>query len=213
MALSSYRLGDLVILSNLTEYDKNKILINYPNSFGSDYIKLNLPSTVFTDKIENNIKHMSNIVLTFIQNNPNLFPDDIEDSIVIHARLGDVVAGNNDHEIVKRPLDIDFLKSIINSINVPFKNIYVIGKCHFGDTSFNMKYYDDCISLSNKYINDIIKEFNAIHFNSNDSDIDLCLAIKSKIFIQGKGNYSQIILEIRKYLNKINIETNKIIWY
>ena len=213
MALSSYRLGDLVILSNLTEYDKNKILINYPNSFGSDYIKLNLPSTVFTDKIENNIKHMTNIVLTFIQNNPNLFPDDIEDSIVIHARLGDVVAGNNDHEIVKRPLDIDFLKSIINSINVPFKNIYVIGKCHFGDTSFNMKYYDDCISLSNKYINDIIKEFNAIHFNSNDSDIDLCLAIKSKIFIQGKGNYSQIILEIRKYLNKITIETNKIIWY
>jgi hypothetical protein len=213
MALSSYRLGDLVILSNLTEYDKNKILINYPNSFGSDYIKLNLPSTVFTDKIENNIKHMTNIVLTFIENNPNLFPDDIEDSIVIHTRLGDVVAGNNDHEIVKRPLDIDFLKSIINSINVPFKNTYVIGKCHFGDTSFNMKYYDECISLSNKYINDIINEFNAIHYNSEDPDIDLCLAIKSKIFIQGKGNYSRLILEIRKYLNKINIETNKLLFY
>jgi hypothetical protein len=213
MALSSYRLGDLVILSNLTEYDKNKILINYPNSFGSDYIKLNLPSTVFTDKIENNIKHMTNIVLTFITNNPNLFPDDIEDSIVIHARLGDVVAGNCDHEIVKRPLDIDFLKSIIYSINVPSKNIYIIGKCHFGDTTFNMKYYDDCVSLSNKYINDIIKEFNAIHFNSDDPDIDLCLAVKSKIFIQGKGNYSTLILEIRKYLNKINIETNKTFVY
>ena len=211
--LSSYRLGDLVVLSNLTEKEKNKILVNYPNSFGADYIKLNLPSTVFTDKIENNIKHITKIVLTFIENNPNLFPNDIEDSIVIHARLGDVVADIHDFDIAKRPLDINFLKSIVNSISVPYNNIYVIGKCHFCDKHFNMEFYDECVLLSNKYMNELINEFNAIHFNSDNPDIDLCLAIKSKIFIQGKGYYSQLILEIRKYLNKLNIETNRTFLY
>ena len=64
-----------------------------------------------------------------------------------------------------------------------------------------MNKYDECLLLSNKYLNDIINEFNGIHFNSGNPDIDLCFAIKSKIFIQGKGNYSKLILEIRKYLN------------
>jgi hypothetical protein len=206
--LSSYRLGDLVILSNLTDYEKNKLCLEHPNSFGCEYIKLDLPSTIFTDKIENNIKHISMIVLKFIENNSHLFPSDIEDSIVIHARLGDVLAGINSFEIIKRPLEINNLKSFVSSITEPYKNIYIIGKCHFGDSTFDMNKYDECIELSDKYLNDIIREFNGIHFNSGNPDIDLCFAIKSKIFIQGKGNYSKLILEIRKYLNLKNIETN-----
>ena len=35
--LSSYRLGDLVLLQ-LSEDEKNEILIEHPNSIGSDYI-------------------------------------------------------------------------------------------------------------------------------------------------------------------------------
>lgn len=199
--LSSYRLGDLVILSNLTDNEKNKLCLEHSNSFGSEYIKLNLPSTIFTDNIENNIKHISIMVLNFIENNSHLFPNDIEDSIVIHARLGDVLAGMNNFEIINRPLDINYLKSIITSITEPYKNVYIIGKCHFGYGTFDMNKYDECLLLSNKYLNDIINEFNGIHFNSGNPDIDLCFAIKSKIFIQGKGNYSKLILEIRKYLN------------
>ena len=206
--LSSYRLGDLVILSNLTENEKNKLCLEHPNSFGNDYIKLNLPSTIFTDKIENNIKHITEIILNFIKNNSDLFPDDIEDSIVIHTRLGDAIAGEAFCEILKRPLNIDILKYHINPIKESYKNIYVIGKCHFGDTTFDMNKYDECILLSDKYLQDIIKEFNAIHFNSNNPDIDLCCAIKSKLFVQGSGNYSKLILEIRKYLNLQNIVTN-----
>jgi len=75
--LSSYRLGDLVILSNLTEYEKNKLCLEHPNSFGDEYIKLNLPSTIFTNKIENNIIHITSIVTNFINNNNGLFPHDI----------------------------------------------------------------------------------------------------------------------------------------
>ena len=205
--LSSYRLGDLVILSNLTENEKEKLCLEHPNSFGDEYIKLNLPSTIFTNKIENNIKHITSIVTNFINNN-GLFPSDIEDSIVIHLRLGDVIAGLNNFEIAKRPLDIDLLQSIISSIKEPYKNIYIIGKSHYGSSTFDINKYDECKLLSDKYLNDCLSRFNAIHFNSNNPDIDLCCAIKSKLFIQGKGNYSKLILEIRKYLNLNSIQTN-----
>jgi|688.fasta_scaffold05171_8 hypothetical protein len=210
--LSSYRLGDLVILSNLTEYEKEKLCLEHPNSFGDEYIKLNLPNTIFTNKIENKIKNITSIVSNFINNN-DLFPSDIEDSIVIHIRLGDVLAGLNNCETSKRPLDIDFLQSIIDSIKEPYKNIYIIGKSHYGSSSFDIDKYDECKLLSDKYLNDCLARFNAIHFNSNNPDIDLCCAIKSKLFIQGKGNYSKLILEIRKHLNLNSIETNYDIYY
>jgi hypothetical protein len=211
--LSSYRLGDLVILSNLTEYEKDKLCLEHPNSFGDEYIKLNLPNTIFTNKIENKIKNITSIVINKINQNNDLFPSDIEDSIVIHLRLGDVLAGLNNCETSKRPLDIDFLQSIIVSIKEPYKNIYIIGKSHYGSSSFDIDKYDECKLLSDKYLNDCLARFNAIHFNSNNPDIDLCCAIKSKLFIQGKGNYSKLILEIRKHLNLNSIETNYDIYY
>jgi hypothetical protein len=148
-----------------------------------------------------------------INNYSHLFPSDIEDSIVIHVRLGDVLAGLNSFEIAKRPLDIDYLDNIISSVKQNYKNIYIIGKCHYGYTTFDADKYDDCELLSDKYLSDCITKFNAIHFNSSNPDIDLCCAIKSKLFIQGKGNYSNLILEIRKYLNLNSIETNRDIYY
>jgi hypothetical protein len=53
----------------------------------------------------------------------------------------------------------------------------------------------------------VINELHAEHFNSNNADIDLCCAIKSKLFIQGRGFFSKLIVEIRKKLNLDNIET------
>jgi len=52
-----------------------------------------------------------------------------------------------------------------------------------------------------------MNELNAEHFDSVNADIDLCCAVKSKLFIQGKGYYSKLIVEIRKKLNLQSIET------
>ena len=49
-------------------------------------------------------------------------------------------------------------------------------------------------------------ELQAEHLNTDDADLDLCVAVKSKLFVQGKGNYSNIIVNIRKKLNLENIE-------
>jgi hypothetical protein len=194
--LSSYRLGDLVLL-NLTDTEKDELKNDHPNTIGYDYILNSNKIELYIDKID----IITNIVLTHIQKNINLLPKDIENSSVLHLRLGDVVGGNKWYETTKRPLDINYLKS-----HMPTTKIYVIGKCFFAKPSSTN--YEECIELSNKYLEDVINTFNAIHFDGGSADIDLCCAIKAKHFIQGRGYFSKLIVEIRKKLNLENIETH-----
>ena len=200
--ISSYRLGDLILLDNLNSSEIKRLLKEHPNSFGSKYI---------LEKRENNncsnIDIITKIVMEYIDKNIELLPKDISESIVIHLRLGDVIGGNEWHERAKRPLSIDYLKQLLDQ-NIRKK--YVIGKCHFGTHS--SPNIEESITLSNKYLKDVINEFEAEHFNSGNADLDLCCAVKSKLFIQGKGYYSQLIVDIRNKLNleSITTETNDI---
>lgn len=192
--ISSYRLGDLILLDNLNSSEIERLLREHPDSFGSKYI---------LEKRENNncsnIDIITRIVMEYIDKNIELLPKDISESIVIHLRLGDVIGGNEWHERAKRPLSIDYLKQLLDQ-NIRKK--YVIGKCHFGTHS--SPNIEESITLSNKYLKDVINEFEAEHFNSGNADLDLCCAVKSKLFIQGKGYYSQLIVDIR---NKLNLES------
>jgi hypothetical protein len=194
--ISSYRLGDLVLLY-LDENEKNEILADYPNSIGSKYI---------LEKKNNNgcdnIELITKIVMENIEQHLDLLPKNITESTVIHLRLGDVIAGNEWHEKIKRPFDINYIKSLLaNDIH----SKYVIGKCFFAKpSSIN---YEECIHLSNEYLNNVIHELDAEHFNSGNADVDLYCAIKSKTFVQGRGFFSKLIVEIRKKLNLNTIET------
>jgi len=204
--ISSYRLGDLILLDNLNSNEIEKLLKEHPDSFGSKYI--------LEKKNNNNCSNCSNIdiitkiVMEYIDKNIELLPKDISESIVIHLRLGDAVGGNEWYELAKRPLSIDYLKQSLDQNNQNNRKKYVIGKCHFGTPgSPNI---EESIILSNKYLKDVINEFEAEHFNSGNADLDLCCAVKSKLFIQGKGYYSQLIVDIRNKLNleSITTETN-----
>jgi hypothetical protein len=138
-----------------------------------------------------------------IEQNLNLLPKNITESTLIHIRLGDVVAGNEWHEKIKRPFDINYIKSLLADDN---NAKYVIGKCFFAKPSSTN--YEECINLSNEYLNNVINELQAEHFNSGNADVDLYCAIKSKIFVQGRGFFSKLIVEIRKKLNLNSIETS-----
>ena len=81
---------------------------------------------------------------------------------------------------------------------------YIIGKCFFA--IYSSRNYDECIHKSNVYLQNVINELHAEHFNSGNADTDLCCAVKSKVFIQGKGYFSKLIIEIRKKLNLPSIE-------
>jgi hypothetical protein len=196
MELSNYRLGDLIFIPGL--FDNNllhKIINDYPDSFATKYI-------IYQNRnYKDNLEVITNIVLDFIKNNKNLFPEDIQDATVIHLRLGDVIAGNNWHEKQKRPLDINDMKEILaNDTNKK----YVIGKQFYCDTSSTN--YNECSLLSIKYLNEVLTSFNAIHLENN-ADIDLCCGVLAKQFFQGRGYFSKLIGEIRKKLNLPVIET------
>jgi hypothetical protein len=141
--------------------------------------------------------------LNHIENVSTYLPSDIVDSTVIHLRLGYVVAGNNWHEKIKRPLTIEHLQSIVANDTNPK---YVLGKCFFAKPS--SRNYEECIHLSNEYLHNVLITLNANHFDSGNADIDLCCAIRSRLFIQGRGFFSKLIVEIRKKLNLPSIETN-----
>jgi len=192
--ISSYRLGDLVLLE-LDEGTKNEILKHYPDSIGSKFILEKRKNN------DDNIDIITKIVLECIDK--TILPNDIADSTVIHLRLGDVIAGNQWHEKIKRPLELDHIKSLVSE-NVDKK--YIIGKCFFAKPS--SKNYKECIEKSNVYLQNVINELKAEYFDSGNADIDLFCAVKSKLFIQGKGFYSKLIVEIRKKLNLNSIETN-----
>ena len=206
--ISSYRLGDLVLLQCLHINEVNEIVKEHPNSIGSKYIlekrKNNFECDIHNIKKEyaNNIHIITKIVVEYIEQNLDFLPKDITESTVIHVRLGDVIAGNEDHEKIKRPLAIDYMKSIVSNDT---NKKYVIGKCFFAKTSSTN--YEECIQLSNEYLHNVINELQAEYFNSGNADIDLCCAVKSKLFIQGKGFFSKLIVEIRKKLNLKSIET------
>ena len=194
--ISSYRLGDLVLL----DINGNEILREHPNSIGSKYIQ-----EILNNNRCNNIDLITKIVMENIEQNLEFLPKDISDSTLIHLRLGDVVAGNKDHEKAKRPLEVDYIKSLVANDTNPK---YVIGKCFFAKPSSTN--YEECINLSNEYLDNVINELQAEHFNSGNADLDLYCAVKSKIFIQGKGYFSQLIVEIRKKLNLNSIEISTI---
>jgi hypothetical protein len=195
--ISSYRLGDLVILNLLNENEQNEILNEHPNSIGSKYILEKRNNNQC-----NNIDIITKIVLEHTQQNLDLLPKDILNSTVIHLRLGDVVGGNEWHEKLKRPLDINYIKLLLtNDTNKK----YIIGKCFFAKTSSTN--YDECIKLSNEYLQNVINELQAEYLNSENADIDLCAAVRSNLFLQGKGFFSKLITEIRKKIGLTNIET------
>lgn len=193
--ISSYRLGDLVEFG-LEPYEREELLAQHPNSIGSQY----LIEKKTSDK--SNLDIITSIVLQYLDQNLDQIPDDIGECTVIHLRMGDVIGGNAYHEIAKRPLTIEHLQEILK--DEPQKR-YVIGKCFFARPS--SRNYEECVNLSNKYLNDVLHTLNASHFDSGNPDIDLCCAICSKLFVQGKGYYSKLIVDIRKQLNLRSIET------
>ena len=195
--VSSYRLGDLVLLS-LTDEEKRELLEEHPRSIGARYILHRA-----TERRGSNIDIVTPIVLAYAQAHLVELPDDISESTVIHLRIGDVVAGNEYHEKQKRPWDIKYIASALAGTS---GRRYVIGKPFFAKTSSTN--YDECMQLSDAYLSRALVDLNADHIKSESADTDLCCAVKARLFVQGRGFFSRLIVEIRNKLGLPSIETS-----
>ncbi len=190
--LSSYRLGDLVLL-RLNEKEQNAILHDYPNTIASEFI-LETRKIKRLLNIYQKVELVTKIALKHIDKYKDLYPIDIENSTLVHLRLGDVISGTHSYEKIRRPLPIEYLKKVIPKND----KVYIIGKPFFGKPSSTN--YEECLINSQIYMENVLKELNGTHFDGNSADADFCIGLKAKTFVQGKGYYSKLIVEIRKKL-------------
>jgi len=206
---SIYKLGRLV-LTPMNGNEMTQILLNYRNSIAGKFIiKLfeieSLTTTKITDEILNKrIEILLSIINEFIPNINHKLPDDIQQSTVIHLRLGDAIAGITEYEKERRPIPANEIKLLLDNYNKN-NNKYIIGKPFFSkESSIN---YDECIDKSNIYLNEVVELLNAKHISINNSaDVDLCCGIQAKLFVKGRGYFSKLISIIRKRFNRPVIE-------
>jgi len=213
-SLSIYKLGRLV-LTPMDGNEMTQILLNYKNSIAGKFIiklfeieSVVKPLTIISDEILNKrIEILLSIINEYIPNINHKLPADIQQSTVIHLRLGDVIAGTTQYEYERRPIPANEIKLLLDNDNNDNKNNnkYIIGKPFFSkESSIN---YDECIDKSNIYLNEVVELLNAKHISMNNSvDIDLCCGIQAKLFVKGRGYFSQLISIIRKCLNRPVIE-------
>lgn len=213
-SLSIYKLGRL-IFTPMDGNEMTQILLNYRNSIAGKFIiklfeieSVVKPQIIITDEILNKrIEILLSIINEYIPNINHKLPADIQQSTVIHLRLGDAIAGTTQYEYERRPIPANEIKLLLDNNNNDNKNNnkYIIGKPFFSkESSIN---YDECIDKSNIYLNEVVELLNAKHISINNSaDIDLCCGIQAKLFVKGRGYFSQLISIIRKRLNRPVIE-------
>jgi len=215
---SIYKLGRLV-LTPMNGNEMTQILLNYRNSIAGRFILklfeiepvVEPITTIITDEILNKrIEILLSIINEYIPNINHKLPADIQESTVVHLRLGDVIAGFTEYEKERRPIPANEIKLLLDNYNDKNtnnknNNKYIIGKPFFSkESSIN---YDDCIDKSNIYLNEVVELLNAKHISINNSaDVDLCCGIQAKLFVKGRGYYSDLISIIRKQLNRPVIE-------
>ena len=115
--VSSYRLGDLILL-NISEHEKNELSTDYPNSIGSKYLVEKNKNKKKND-YTTNIDIVTKIVLEFIEKNIEYLPKDIENSTVIHLRLGDV----KDRADYDGSICADFMRDKIENGIIPNNDV------------------------------------------------------------------------------------------
>ena len=201
---SSYRLGSLILLE-LGIPEKKELFEMNGDSIGREYIVewRKLPEDE-KNSIDTRVRTLTKIVLNRIIKYQARMPVNIANCIVVHLRLGDVVAGTQDHEAIKRPFSLEYYENIIPIEAREKGKIYVIGNCFFAKTS--SKNHQEFIQKSRTYLNEFLTKFNAIYYNGGNADIDLCFAVQSNLFIQGRGYYSSLISKVRRMIGRESIE-------
>lgn len=202
--ISSYRLGDLILLE-LSIPEKKELFEMNGDSIGREYIVewRKLPEDE-KKNIDTRIRTLTKIVLNRMIKYQSFMPTNIENCIVVHLRLGDVVAGTQDREKIKRPFSLEYYENLIPIESRQRGKIYVISSLYFAKTSSTNK--EECIKKSNQYLDDFLTKFDAIYYNGGNADIDLCLAVQSNLFIQGRGYYSSLITKVRRMIGRESIE-------
>lgn len=196
----AYRLGDIY----WHEWKQlNRTKSKYPDTIGAAYI---------LDKTK---RHDIDTMATIVNDKCGV----CKDEIAVHLRVGDAVCKKGWQEESRRPPDSE---QVIDAVSDIYKLAVRSGSTGDSDPAFftespNITIYfgahtSACEKESEEYVN-YIKEslenkFDNVSFSrdaelvsnsENIADQDFCGMCGAKIFIQGKGGYSELISEVRSF--------------
>lgn len=225
-----YRLADILRNSSICYNENNcknysinlnRIVNDYPNSLGAYYINNNYNERLENGKYIINNKYDLSLLVKILKTKKLLSNDsnDSNDSnnsnnyVAIHIRLGDVLCGPNKLKWVKKrsiynPYDmIDKILNYYKDNNVlnhlPVKIYTFYHKDHW-TKEFDT---DNCIvKKSEEYLKIVTSELtrnnitNITIYNNRFPDDDVVDCVNAKHFISSAGNFSKLILDLRKLI-------------
>lgn len=224
-----YRLADILRNGATCSDDNNcknyqisfkRILKDYPDSLGAYYINNNnyerLENGRFKGKFYNVallLKIMKDKKLLSNDSNESNDSNDSNNYVAIHIRLGDVLCSSNEFKWIKKRsiynpyvmIDkiLNYYKNNNVSKHLPVKIYTFYHKDHW-TKEFDT---DNCIvKKSEEYLKTVTSELsrnnitNVTIYNDRFPDDDLVDCVNAKHFISSAGNFSKLILDLRKLI-------------
>lgn len=215
-----YRLAD-ILRNGATCSDENncknyqinfkRILKDYPDSLGAHYINNNYNEIQKNGKFKGKFNNVA--LLVKIMKDKKLLSNESNNYVAVHIRLGDVLCSPNEFKWIKKrsiynPYDmIDKILNYYKNNNVlnhlPVKIYTFYHKDHW-TKEFDT---DNCIvKKSEEYLKIVTSELsrnnitNVTIYNDRFPDDDVVDCVNAKHFISSAGNFSKLILDLRKLI-------------
>lgn len=185
--MSSYRLGDF-FWGNLHWRERLELVCTHRDSLAADYFRTHASHSV---QPRHRISSASDAIAALaasavrICSNCSL-PPDIEASVALHLRVGDVTCGSSLAERHRRPLSPNLYAPFIPART----HVYVFAASHFSAASSSNGVR--CGHSTREYVKQILHVSKGTLAPPASADCDLCSMVAAKHFIQGQGCFSAV---------------------
>lgn len=185
--MSSYRLGDF-FWGNLHWRERLEIVCTHRDSLAADYFRTHASHSVQPrHRISSAGDAIAALAASAVRICSNCsLPPDIEASVALHLRVGDVICGSSLAERHRRPLSPNLYASFIPART----HVYVFAASHFSAASSSNGVR--CGHSTREYVKQILHVSKGTLAPPASADCDLCSMVAAKHFIQGQGCFSAV---------------------
>jgi hypothetical protein len=185
--MSSYRLGDF-FWGNLHWRDRLELVCTHRDSLAADYFRTHASHSVHPrHRISSAGDAIAALAASAVRSCSNCsLPPDIEASVALHLRVGDVICGSSLAERHRRPLSPNLYAPLIPART----HVYVFAASHFSAASSTNSVR--CGHSTREYIKQILHVSKGTLAPPASVDCDLCSMVAAKYFIQGQGCFSAV---------------------
>lgn len=187
IAMSAYRLGDIFYQQTNRE-DLADMISVHPDTIAGAITRAHGYGEVWGSPFNPHVLSRA----ASLQCPRYAVPSDMNESIAIHLRVGDVVCGVDGHEQGKRPLPAKWYSKLSTG------RVYVFGVPYHTNSSSRI-----CNNESYAYVRAVLGYTKGSLYPSSSADGDVCAMRVAKNFVQGMGFFSKTVAALRVYKGRL----------